>query len=307
MGDIMDKFRLLGLIVLFLFMFCLPATSGKVYKWRDEQGRLHFSDTAPIETDSTQNLEEYESEPKTISNQPVKGSSRDSQSDKTSDIKKKDGISIPYVSKEGSADRVIINVTFDGRVTAPIMVDTGAPGLVLSASLADQLGLFSEDSSSLIGFISGIGGAELALRTIVDEISIDGIQEKFIPAVIVSEQSDAWKGLIGMDILSYYTLTIDSSQNRLIIRLNPEAKDLPGGRNRSWWENTFREFRDYRDHFNTQAELASLNKYPYSEMNDRKREDYKEFLLYSREEARDLYQKLENYARWNRVPTHWRK
>ena len=232
-GDIVVKFRLLGSIVLFLFMFCLPATSGKIYKWRDEQGRLHFSDTAPIETDSTQNIEEYESEPNTISSNPTaKENSQDSLPAKTSDIKKKDGSSIPYVSKVGTSDVVIINVTFDGRVTAPIMVDTGSTGLVLFDSLAYQLGLFSKDSIILINFLSGIGGVVLAGRTIVDEISIDGIQEKFIPTSIVSDMSDAYAGLIGMDILSNYTLTIDSSKNRLILNLNPEAKELPGGRNK---------------------------------------------------------------------------
>jgi predicted aspartyl protease len=301
-----NKFRLLGFIVLFLFLFCFPATSGKVYKWRDEQGRLHFSDTAPIETDSTQNLEEFESD--TISSTPAaKENSQESQPAKTSDIKKKDGISIPYVSKVGTADVVIINVTFDGRVTVPMMVDTGSTGLVLFNSLAYQLGLFSKDSSILITFLSGIGGVVLAGRTFVDEISIDGIKEKFIPARIVSDVSDAFAGLIGMDILSNYTLTIDSSKNRLILNLNPESKELPGGRNRSWWENTFREFGAYRDVFNTYAELAVLNKYPFSEMSDREREDWKKSLLFNREKARDLYQKLENYARWNRVPTHWRK
>ncbi len=305
MGDSVDKLRLLGLMVLFSFLFCFPATSGKVYKWRDEQGRLHFSDTAPIETDSTQNLEEIESKPPR--KPPAKENAQESQSVHTGKTQKKDGISIPYVSKEGTADRVIINVTFDGRVTAPMMVDTGATGLVLSLSLAYQLGLFSKDSSSVWNLISGIGGTELALRTIVDEISIDGIQEKFIPARIVADKSDAWAGLIGMDILSNYTLTIDSSKSRLILNLNPEAKALPGKRNRSWWENTFRELGYYRDLYNTHAELAVLNKYPYSEISDREREDCKKFLLFYREDARDLYQKLENYARWNRVPTHWRK
>ena len=142
-GDIVDKFRLLGLMVLFSFLFCSPATSGKVYKWRDEQGRLHFSDTAPIETDSTQNLEEFDSEPPR--NPPAKENAQESQSVHTGKTQKTDEISIPYVSKEGTADRVIINVTFDGRVTAPIVVDTGSPGLVLHASLAYLLGLFSED------------------------------------------------------------------------------------------------------------------------------------------------------------------
>jgi len=304
-GDSVDKFRLFGLMVLFSFLFCFPATSGKVYKWRDEQGQIHFSDTAPIETDSTQNLEELESEPPI--NPPAIGDSQDSQPAKTSGTKKKDGVSIPYVSKEGTADRIIINVTFDGRVTAPIMVDTGSPYLILSASLAYQLGLFSKDRSSLLVWISGIGGLELGLLTIVDEISIDGIQEKFIPAIIAADKSDAYAGAIGMDILSNYTLTIDSSKSRLIASLNPEAKNLPGGRNRSWWENTFREFGANRDYFDTYAELAVLNKYPFSEMSDRDREYYKKWFLYYREEARDLYQKLENYARWNRVPTHWRK
>jgi len=216
--------------------------------------------------DSQHNVEQfYESAPNiSDSSTSAKGNSETPRVDVTSNSPQKDDISIPFVSTEGTANRVIINVTFNGRVTAPILVDTGSPGLMISASLADQLGLFSKDSSSLMVLVSGIGGTQKALRTIVDKITIGSIQEKFIPTHIVADMSDAYEGLIGMDILSNYTLTIDSSKNRLIANLNPSAKDLPGGRNRSWWENTFREFGAYRDLLDTHADLAAHNKYPYS-------------------------------------------
>ena len=74
------------------------------------------------------------------------------------------------VITEGSADRIIINMVFNNRVTAPILVDTGSPGLVLSAKLASQLGIINEDSNNLVVTIGGIGGKEVAIRTIIDKV-----------------------------------------------------------------------------------------------------------------------------------------
>jgi len=48
---------------------------------------------------------------------------------------------IPYDPYEGSAQRVIINVTLNGRVSARLAVDTGAPKTIISFELAEQLGL----------------------------------------------------------------------------------------------------------------------------------------------------------------------
>jgi len=308
-GRAVNKVRLSWLLIALLLLFCFPATAGKIYKWRDANGRLHFSDSEQnVPPEAKENLKEYADQPPPAS---IPSNKNDSQSEKiegnTASKPSKDDISIPFVSKEGSANRVIVNVTFNERVTVPILVDTGSPGLVISANLANRLGLLDRDSNNIWVLVSGIGGTENALRTIVDKISIGGITEKFIPTHIVANMSDAYEGLIGMDILSNYTLTIDSSNNRLIANLVPEAKDLPGGRNRSWWGSTFREFTLYRDFLDTHAELATNNKPPYSKLADGRRAEYKMFLLDARDDARALFQKLQNYARWNKVPTHWRK
>src|SRR6266581_2769241 len=50
---------------------------------------------------------------------------------------------IAYDPYEGSAQRVIINVTLNGRVKARLAVDTGAPKTVISGALAERLGLLN--------------------------------------------------------------------------------------------------------------------------------------------------------------------
>src|SRR5215471_15684182 len=50
---------------------------------------------------------------------------------------------IPYDPYEGSAQRVIVNATLNGKIQARLAVDTGAPRTIISSSLARRLGLMS--------------------------------------------------------------------------------------------------------------------------------------------------------------------
>jgi hypothetical protein len=71
---------------------------------------------------------------------------------------------VPYQASEGSARRVIVPVTFNDRVTVPMALDTGSPGMVVSFGLAARLGLFSADKGTLVVEASGIGGTARPAR-----------------------------------------------------------------------------------------------------------------------------------------------
>ncbi len=47
---------------------------------------------------------------------------------------------IPFIAYEGTARRIIISVTFNDSVTAPMVLDTGATGMLISSKLAKNLG-----------------------------------------------------------------------------------------------------------------------------------------------------------------------
>ncbi|OHB24882.1 MAG: hypothetical protein A2X84_00300 [Desulfuromonadaceae bacterium GWC2_58_13] len=298
------------LILTLLSLDPAAVSAGTIFKWRDQTGQLNF-------TDSELNIPpEYrdKASKKTVTEMPRANfvpapTATKSNIPTQSTAAQKDGatIDIPFTAREGTADRVIIDIVFNGRVTAPIMVDTGSPGLVISAELASQLGLFREDSSNLLVTIGGIGGSEVAIRTIVDKVQIGSITEEYVPAHIVEEMADAYQGLVGMDILADYTVTIDSANKRLTARKNPASDQLPAGHGQDWWQRSFREFNYYKEFWENQLKTIDDGGGPYTRLPSSRTTKIKAFIEYQRMEADKLLRKLDRYASWKGVPRHWRR
>jgi len=310
LGTAWLRIILLSILITGLSLSLSAIATGKIYRWVDENGRVHFSDSPRnIPDEKRAESKEYKLNSSSLT---ITSEARSSApSNKTTSAAKsptpEGTISIPYTAKEGSANRVIIDISFNGSRAVPIMVDTGSPGLVITSSLASDLGLFDQDGSQLLVLISGIGGRQIAARTIIDKLSIGGITEKFVPAHIVPDMSDAYQGLIGMDILSSYTLTIDSINKRLIAKAVPQVKDLPGGRSQAWWQTTFREFGYYSRVWKEQEELIGKTDSPYYRLATSEVERLKSFIQHQQNESQNLYKRLERYARWQSVPKHWRR
>lgn len=294
-----------------LLLFCgiwpVPEAAADLYRWRDDQGRWHFSDSpqnVPVQMlekakeaqSESGNLNIISTTPKQTQNKPTsKGA-----------VSKGEEISIPFTANEGYADRVIINITFNNSVTAPILVDTGSPGLVITSDLATRLGLIDPDGNNLLVLISGIGGREIAAKAIVDRINIGTITETFIPTHIIRPSSRAYQGLIGMDILSQYSLTIDSANRRLIAKKLPPSENRPGGHNSRWWQKNFKELIYYMDFWDQQAELIDSHNSPYSRLTSRY-DRVKSFILTQKDESKKIYERLDRHARRHSVPRHWRR
>ena len=301
----------IALFLLCLLPFCgvlpVPDAMADLYRWRDDQGRWHFSDspqnvpvqileTAKEAQSESGNLNIISTPPKQAQNKPaLKGA-----------VSKGEEISIPFTANEGYADRVIIDITFNISVTAPILVDTGSPGLVITSDLATRLGLIDPDGNNLLVLISGIGGREIAAKAIVDKINIGAITETFIPTHIIRPSSRAYQGLIGMDILSQYSLTIDSANRRLIAKKLPPSENRPGGHNSRWWQKNFKELIYYMNFWDQQAELIDSHNSPYSRLTSRY-DRVKSFILTQKDESKKIYERLDRHARRHSVPRHWRR
>jgi len=303
--------NLVRLIILFTLMLLawVSVASAEMFKWRDAQGRLHFTDSeANIPAEYRQQAEEHQPQ-SSFSTVESGSASIPAEADEPpgDDDGPQPAFSIPYRDREGSASRIIIDVTFNGRVTAPIMVDTGSPGLVMSSDLASRLGLFKRDGSRMLVTISGIGGSAVALRTIVDRLQIGKATEEFVPAHIVERMPPAYQGLIGMDVLSGYTLTIDPVNRRLVANVNPLADELPGGRGEHWWRSMFREFQYFSDYWEQQYQAVKSGDSAYRRLPGSDFNDVREFIEFQRNESATLLKKLERQAGWKQVPRHWRR
>jgi len=172
---------------------------------------------------------------------------------------------IAYDPYEGSTQRVIINVTLNGRVQARLAVDTGAPKTFISGALAERLGLMNQTSAGVWTRAGGIGGSTLAIRTIIDTIRVGDIEQQFFPTTIVPEVSTAFEGLIGMDFLSLFVMHIDPARRLLILEDVAPTSIVYGQRNEQWWRSNFKElaslrrgWRDYAEQLNKEIESSNI-------------------------------------------------
>ncbi len=283
-------------VLIFLILCTVPsAVATEFYQWTDENGVTHFAtslDDVPekyrdqFKTHSFEDSPEPESSGETIE-QPT-------EADEAPSLK---NFEVPYEPYEGSARRVIIDVKFNDRVTAPMALDTGSPGMVISPELAERLDLFSGSSATLFTAAGGIGGVQLAILTIVDSVSVGEARDVFVPTKVTYRISEAFEGLIGMDFLTNYKISIDTKNHVVVFEETPADPNSRGGHDEEWWRNIFKEFRAERDFWQELAEGVDKSRAASAKV---------AAYEFQAREAERLLQRLDLYASDNAVPRHWR-
>jgi hypothetical protein len=217
---------------------------------------------------------------------------------------------IAYDPYEGSAQRLIIKATLNGRVQARLAVDTGAPKTIISGELAERLDLLNETSTGVLTRAGGIGGSTPAIRTIIDTIRVGDIEEQFFPTTIVPGMSTAFEGLIGMDFLSLFVMHVDPARRLLILEDVAPTSVVYGQRNEQWWRSNYMDFanlqrgwRDYTEELSQAIESSNI-------VAGGGIEDARHMLDFSRKqtlEAERLFDQLNRRAIQYQVPMHWRE
>jgi len=206
--------------------------------------------------------------------------------------------SVPY---SGNSRRIIISVTFNGRVTAKMLLDTGAPGMHISDILAEKLGLLDSMESSMWVTVGGIGGEVPAIFTIIDSIRVGEAEDNFIPTFISPSISSEFDGLIGMDFMANYEVRIDTKKRVVIFEELAESRDLPAGHDEQWWRTTFKDFKSLRDTWDEYRDS-----YAGQEAFTQREKDIKAFIERQCRKATELNDRLSGYASQHSVPLEWR-
>jgi hypothetical protein len=267
----------------------------KTYKWIDADGNIHISDHP-----TSQQAGAVKEPPQAV---PARAIVPTEDPLKT--------IELPYVALEGKARRVIVNVRFNHRVVASLALDTGSPGMVISGKLAQKLDLFSRDQGKLLVAVSGIGGDAPAIRTILEDVDIGGAVERFVPVTVTGQLSDAFEGLVGMDFMGEYSMTIDPKRNVVVLQEQAAAPGTvaPGGHTESWWRANFAEFRTARDKWRDYRESLDLAATRSATIEGLSQEEFtarRELARLQARESETLLSRLELYASSLAVPRHWR-
>ncbi len=289
----------LSLLLLLTYSPTLSEEGG-FYKWVDEKGTIHFTDSlAKVPPKYRNKVEEKTSRKGAESGQNTYSREKNTSQSAELSVATLNRFEVPY---KGVSRRIIIPVTFNGSITTPMLLDTGATNLLISPYLAHRLRLFDKRHGKLVTTARGIGGSVPAILTIIDKVSVNGASAKIIPATIAPIASSHFEGLMGMDFMANYRISIDTRKHVVTFEELPSTSDMPGGHDRTWWQDNFRKFSWARV-----AWKNYLDKLEKASMQTSEIKWYKRIAKQQYNEANKLHRKLERYATWNSVPTHWRR
>ncbi len=276
------------------------------YKWTDEKGEIHFAGSlseVPLRYRRQASSGTFKEKAFRKNNLgPGEAPVQKGKRSKT--------YSVPYTAFEGATSRIIVDVVFNGKITAPMVLDTGAGEVIISATLADKLDILESDRPKLDVSVSGFGGTAPAIRTILDAIQIGKLKTEFIPTRVVLPLSENFEGVIGMNFMSRYHVRIDPRKKTVTFEEIDDAQTLYGGYSERWWRSYFEEFGVYLDTTNRYVEALKRylreNRLAYSSVRDAVKKELRHANS-QHQEAEKLLAQLNRYASLNAVPISWRR
>ncbi|HET6464001.1 MAG TPA: aspartyl protease family protein [Nitrospiria bacterium] len=284
--------------------------SDEFYKWTDESGNLHFSDSLESVPEKYRNQIQsntFENDQPSPKKPPAVVPSQEPSAEGESGVKPAKRYEVSYTPHGESEKRIIVTAVFNGSVTAPLAIDTGAPDTFISPSLAEKLGLFEKDQGRLLVPVGGIGGSTTAIRSIVDTIEVGGAVNRFVPVMVSKSISKSFEGLLGLDFVSNFAVTIDTKRNKVIFEELPLDAEHPGGHDQEWWTGLFKEFAFWRSEWKDDREKFEEYVKKPGHSNGEDTENIRFLIDFQVREADKLLDKLDRYARENSVPMSWRQ
>jgi hypothetical protein len=287
------------LVFFFLILSAFPnfSCASDLFKWVDEEGTVHMTDTlsqVPPQYRNQVDKKNLELAPSAFSDPKLHPpeSSRNALRH----------VEVRFQGFEGRSRRIIIPVTFNDSVEARLLLDTGSPGLMISPALAKRLGLLDERETMLRVMTGGIGGAMPAVLAVVDTVRVGEARAEFLPATITQIPSSEFEGLVGMDFMSNYRISLDVKNGLLAFDELPPQSDRPGGHDESWWRSNFHNFEKLRDQWGDY-----LQKLDGESLTTSEKERRAKIVKDQYDAADNLWRRLDRFARDNAVPVEWRR
>jgi clan AA aspartic protease (TIGR02281 family) len=259
---------------------------GTIYKWTDQDGKVHFTDNVwAIPPAYRQQAEER----RAIAT-PAPRPEHTPESPRTTLPPADAPVSQHYIIPlRRAGSMMLVDVVVDRFLTSRLLVDTGATFTVISTAMARQLAL-NLDNAALIPLQSA-SGVFLAPLTKVKSIAVGDAIAQDVEVVVHDIAPGNTGGLLGMSFLDNFQVTINTTVEIMTLSplLPPPGETLYGGRPEDWWR---RKFRFYRRQIEALEEV--LAKKPSAKLT--------RSLRYLQTELEGL----EHQASLAAVPRHWR-
>jgi clan AA aspartic protease (TIGR02281 family) len=274
-----------ALLTIGLLVWVAGDAHAEIYKWTDASGRLHFSqDIERVPPEKREQAVRAARQKRKRDPLQVYGSpSRDAR---RSTLRAPRVMRIPF-ERHGSLMRV--EVLLNGRVRAPFLIDTGASGVSIPWSVAQQLGIQITDETprERVRTANGIVSEPIVqLRSVqLGPAKVTDLQ------AAVSGSMDV--GLLGGAFFNNYIYQVDAAAGVITLKPNDRVR---GGLNRVQWRDRFDSIREPLSRLESYLEEGGFT----DEGRVRELEEHRAKLRASLEE-------LEQEANKASVPRGWRQ
>ena len=218
------------LCALLILVFASPSHS-KIYKWKDENGKTHFTDNPskiPPQYRKKGELKTFKGVPAEPS-QAVKLLVPETKA------------TTHVIKARSRGGHYVVEVVINGKIHADLIVDTGATMVILSESLGQKLGVQHNPNFPKIGFNTAGGKVETPLF-ILDSLSLGDAEAVNVEAS-TNPNLDGEDGLLGMTFLENFRVEMNRETSELILKpLAGPNDEVWGGKNAKWWQAKYSEY-----------------------------------------------------------------
>jgi clan AA aspartic protease (TIGR02281 family) len=193
--------RSLGALLLGYISITPPAIAGEMYRWVDEQGRVHLTDTPPKSRSALQEYKVYQpSAPNQApepSGPPMAGPGRVKMTP----------------TKPGGT--VIVDATLNRHLTVPMLLDTGADFTVLTKEVAGDLRLSALERLPKQEFKTAGGAVRFPIATL-QSLRVGPAEARDVE-VAIDIDGHMPMGLLGMTFLRHFKVTVDHQRGQVTL------------------------------------------------------------------------------------------
>jgi clan AA aspartic protease (TIGR02281 family) len=113
----------------------------------------------------------------------------------------------------GGSKHLVVRGTFNGVLSGPMLVDTGASYCVLTRAVARELGLVARAADSVP--VATANGEVTADLVTLDSLQIDDARLAGVDAVVMDAVEPPLIGIIGLSFLNHFRYSVDHSEGTI--------------------------------------------------------------------------------------------
>lgn len=273
----------LGLCLVLLLLW-VETAAAEIYRWTDTEGRLHFTeDLSQVPADQRK---QARSRPGEDRRDPLQRYALPPRNAPNRGARREEPIRIPF-HREGMV--MWVEAVVNERHRVPFLIDTGASGISLPASVVAELGIRVRPDTPRVNVSTANGLARYPLVKL-DSVQLGAARVNNLEATVNPSMNI---GLLGGSFFNNYRYSIDTAAG--VITLVPN-EGVRAGEAADQWRSRFREI--HRSIERLETHLANRN---ITRANRRTE------LESNLREFRDELQSLEIEANHARVPASWRR